>query len=241
MSVAVLAISVAAILVGVLVWWQRERARGYSAPRKGVVQPSTYRLLEKTRERLFKRSRDVRFTIFVQEGDLLTPAARLGWGAPSAKSHATFRVGEGMAGLAWEHSHAILLSKIGPFASINEARSRHQELFNLSKDDVVRLSESQLRATAMVAMALKEGSWAKGVLCIDSLDQTAIPGPEHKRFWLALSRLSADLARTICVPGEIAPRSKSLKEFEGAYLDEVLIGPPPQASLPLEAPVPIRM
>lgn len=237
LSLAVLVLSVVLVLVGFAVWLQRELARSYAPPKRHAVQPKTYRLLEKARERLFRRSSDVRFTIFALEGEYLLPIARLGWGVASARSRARFRPGEGMAGLAWEHGESILVTKIGPFVSLKDARAQHRKLFNLSDEDAALMSESQLRATAIIASALKEGSWTKAVLCIDSLDATLIPGPDNAKFWLAIARLSADLARTVCVSHEVSPQTKPISRSDGASLDEVWIGQPPQPSLPLSAPV----
>ena len=169
-------------LVGLVAWLRQEREREYQGP-SGEISPLIYRILERARQRLFRGSRDVRFTIFAQDTnkpEVLKPIARLGWGRPSQASGLRFRKGEGMAGIAWEEPRGILLAEFDELqrSDLEVARATRQKVLNLRPETASSLSEEHLlRSRMLVAINLLDcGGWFKGVLCLDFRD----PSPASK-------------------------------------------------------------
>ena len=196
--------TISLMIVGVLVWLDSERRRGYAPPRHWVPS-AVYRLMERARARLFKGSDSVRLTVFMphsERSDTILPIARIGWGRPSAESKAEFRSGQGLAGLAVE-TRAMVVAWMGPFEDLEQARLAHKEAFGLTDEQIKALSEKQLRAQVMIAAPLWQGELLRGVLCVDSLDSTVIPVDADPSFWNALNRLAADLAEAL--PASLAP------------------------------------
>jgi hypothetical protein len=185
------------VLVGLLaltLWATREFRAGI-VKRSGLVPSRVYRILEKMRLRLFQNSRDVRFTVFIEDPNkvgTLVPVARLGWGKPASVSSARFRIGEGLAGEAWKHRPSTMF-----FAAMNSplapeaARELHKTMFHLSDAAAHSLSDQQLQARVQIALNLGRRETI-GVLCIDSLRPDVVnPQPE---FWRALHEMGIGLA-----------------------------------------------
>jgi len=217
-----LGISIAFLVLGVPTWIAREAARRYAPPRRRVPT-RVYRLLENARDCLFKGSNGVRFTVFTpdQEGNVLVPFARIGWGQPSAESEVEFAPGEGLAGLAVERPDGILIARFGPFEDIEKAREAHRLNFKLTDAQAAALSEMQLKATVLVASSLQKGRLLKGVLCIDSLDPALVPMDADRQFWNALNYLTADLANALPEPESAAVEKTRVRSEQGLVVSQI--------------------
>ncbi len=217
-----LGISVAFLILGVVTWTVREATRGYKPPKQRV--PSRiYRLLESARDRFFKGSSDVRFTVFTpdSEGSALIPFARIGWGQPSAESTVAFKPGEGLAGLAIEEPDGILIARLGPFEDLEKARELHRTAFRLTMAQADALSDMQLKTTVLLASSLRRGRLLKGVLCIDSLDPALVPRDADRAFWNALDNLAADLADALPEPESAAVEKTRVRAETGLVVNQI--------------------
>jgi hypothetical protein len=199
-------------IVGILSWFTDEFRKTYAPPLPGVG-PSAYRLLERLRARLFRGSKNVRFTIFAidpKDPAYVRPIARLGPGRAAADSKVRFRHDEGLAGKAWKED-SLLVVKLGPFKTSEEARQANRRLLNLSDDIAESLSDQQLSARAVVAVPLHVGTAVKGVLCIDCPDEKLLPldtnDKRTKEFWLELFRATTNLSNRIDFKPEISDRT----------------------------------
>lgn len=213
-----------AFAVGTLLLIRHERRVDYAPPAKGV-RPGVYQRFEETRRALFRNSRQVRFTIFGRDPnapDVLRPIARMGWGRASAHSDVRFRIGEGLAGKAWKEPGTIWVAQLGAFDSIAAARRAQQEVLHLGPDTASALSEEQaLRANVLIAAAIESGRWFRGVLCIDCLDASLVPGRDDVNFWVGIEKLALALAPLI--PTIEVPRveMRDLESVAGATLKQV--------------------
>lgn len=215
----VLGVAIGFLVLGVASWIASEARRTYSPPKKRVAS-RIYRLLESARDRLFKGSQDVRFTVFVpnSDGSALIPYARIGWGQPSADSEIAFAPGEGLAGLAVEKPEGILIARFGPFEDLAKAREAHRVVFGLRREQADFLSDMQLRATVLMASSLRKGRLFKGVLCFDSLDPALVPMDADRTFWNALDHLAAELADALPEPESAAVEKERIKEDPGSLV-----------------------
>ncbi len=234
-SQAALGVSISLMALGVLLWLDRERRRGYQRP-KHRVPTVVYRLMERARERLFKGSDQVRLTVFMPHParPVLIPYARIGWGQPSAESDAEFAAGQGLAGMAVEF-RGMLIARMGPFEDLERARRAHASAFRLTDKQVAALSKSQLKVTVMIAIPLWQGELLKGVLSIDSLDPAVIPMDADTSFWNSLNQLAADLAESLPDSKAVVEQGR-FPEVQGASVSHIrLYGPvrPTQESIPL--------
>jgi hypothetical protein len=209
---ALAAISALIGIAGLYSWWAGELRKTYKAPLPGVG-PSAYRLLERVRSRLFRGSKGVRFTIFAidpEDPTQVRPIARLGSGRPAAESKVRFRQGEGLAGKAWKDD-SLLVVKLGPFNTKEDARLANKRLLNLSDDMAGSLSDQQLNARALIAAPLHVGTAVKGVLCIDCLDEKLLPlntsDKRAREFWLEIFRVATNLSNRIDFKPQISDRA----------------------------------
>jgi hypothetical protein len=226
-------LSALAGLLGLVLWVRREVLVDYAAP-PGRISTAVYRRLERARKILFRGSPSVRFTVFVPDplGVELRPVARLGWGRAAAHSHARFKRGEGLAGLAWDKPEGIHFARLGPFSNEKGARQAQIKVLNLSTEAAHALSSDQLLAHVLIAAPIRCGEWIKGVLCIDCTDSTLIPEtdpeqiPENGRqFWMEIARLATQLApalRPSPIPNIDLRRVRSV---DHASLEEVRLRP----------------
>lgn len=186
---------------GIFHWVRTERRVRHYGPVEDVGA-GVYRVLERARDRQFRGSSDVRFTIFRPSADSpteLRAIARLGWGRPSAESSVRFQQGEGIAGYAWEDPGSLFLYSSGTEdGNPDELREAHKELFKLRPTNADLLSLDQLRAPTTIAASLMDcGKWFRGVLCIDCRVRGLIPTPAEPawgRFWTEIADLATQLA-----------------------------------------------
>jgi hypothetical protein len=236
--------------IGVALWFWQEWGRDYQPPSE-MAHPGIYHLLERTREKLFHGSRDVRFTIFAQDPanpKFLRPVARLGWGRPSSASGLRFEKGEGMAGKAWQEPNAILVARFteGERSDTEIARKVRQDVLDLRPETAAALSEEQLHSQMLIAISLTDASgWFRGVLSMDFREVTthretpwlrllriSVPtnpidqiDKDNIRFWLELSSLATQLAAQLCpTDGPIVHR-ENLASVDGASQNRISLTP----------------
>jgi hypothetical protein len=212
-------------VVGLARWIQQESRIDFARPWI-PVRSELYRRIERAWKTLFRGSQDVRFTVFIpdpKDPETLRPMARVGWGRASTRSMARFRKNEGLAGIVWSKPEAgIAMANLGPFASDVEAREAQQKLLHLPRETAERLSSDQLRAQTVIAARLDCGGWFKGVLCIDCVTPSLIPGPEEgQRFWTEIARLAASIAPLVPFAGEPRIAVRGINSVNGAELKEV--------------------
>lgn len=234
---------VVVLLAGIGTWpvIQQLRKIPYVAPPRSI-RPEVYRILENMRDRLFNRSGEVRFTVFSRDPsdqNVFKPVARLGWGRSASASTARFRVGHGAAGRALElgpnfllfnkrHNGALDKSE----KDLNLERQMHGELFALTPDEVLSISQEQVtEVKGLVAGAMECGGVFKGVLCIDSKDADLIPHPDRDfEFWKELGTMVTKLALVLPAADQVADLelvSGNSPESPGGSISKVRFKPRP--------------
>jgi hypothetical protein len=194
----------AAVALG---WWLHHRVRRgfHVAGPPAWLRPGSLRLyaaLERARHELFRGSPAVRLTLFMPDtadARQLRPVLRLGWGRAAARSTARFRLGEGLAGKAWDMGAPWLVARLPRGAGLDRRRELHAELFALGPEAAGRLSEQQLRAEVLLASVVADSvGGLRGVLSIDCLDGTLVPDAERPdlralAWYRRLQRVSVDV------------------------------------------------
>jgi hypothetical protein len=160
--------------------------------------------MEHLLETVFGDSERVRLTLFLPDPEAssrLMAAARIGWGRPSAESRIQIRLGQGLAGIAWDKPGSILFATLGPY---DGDRDRFEDiatrLLRLPAEEAAGLSDAQMETRAMLAISLMDvGHLFRGVLMIDCKDVECVR-EKDPAFWLSLSNSARQLVQALPAP-----------------------------------------